>query len=239
MRRTLPILASILLGALAVALGMGIYLQKANDDRERLAAIARRAQDQVEQIKIEGRQAIEQANKKVAAADVEIAKAQNLVKQMEEDRTFLTQATTLIAPNAKMLRTWKDALNLPLGVSLKYPPQAVLDTNDVQSLILVQAPQSGQLITEDARWLSITPYDARLEQELTLNLVSSTEVMYTVRGRLLKGVRGILPGRSGTFTIVRIRGGGKNTHLIWGREPISETTKVPLTDILATLDFPQ
>lgn len=237
MKRTLSILASILLGAVAVALGMGLYLKKANDDRERLATIARQAQDEVVRIKEEGRQAVDQANKKIAHADAEIAKAQTQLQKAEEERKLLANAEPLIAANPKTTKGWKDAINLPLGISLKYPAGTDIETNDAESLTLSLQNPGPALNTSDTRWLSITPYDERLEQELTMRASSSTPVSYSVRGRLLMGFRGSMPGQVGTITVLRVRAGGETTHLIWAKEPFTNPAKGSLRDIFSTIDF--
>lgn len=237
MKRLLPILASILLGALAVALGMGLYLKKANDDRERLATIARQAQDEVSRIKEEGRLAVEQANKKVAHADAEITKAKSQLQKAEEERQLLATAEPLLLSNAKTIKGWKDAINLPLGISIKYPSGTEIETNDSESLTLSLQNPSPSSSAGDSRWLSITPYDERLEQELTMRSSSSTPVSYSIRGRLLMGFRGSIPGQAGSITVLRVRSGGETSHLIWAKEPFSAPNKGSLRDILSTIDF--
>jgi hypothetical protein len=216
---------------------MGLYLKKANDDRERLAEIARRAQEEVTRIKTEGKQAIDQANQKIAHADAEIAKAQAQLQQAQEERTLLSSAQTLLPPTGKTIKGWKDAINLPLGVSLKYPTGTELDENDATGLILVSSVLPNTVSTGDRRWLSITPFDERLERELSLNLTSSTAVSYAVRGRLLTGLQGSLPGQSGMVFVLRVRSAGTASHIIWGKEPIASNNKTHLVDVLSTLDF--
>lgn len=237
MRRTLPILASILLGALAVALGMGIYLKQANDDRERLAGIARRAQDEAARIKEEGRLVVDQANRKIAQADIEISKAQKQVQMAQDERDLMASAQQLLPPNGKTIKDWKDAINLPLGISLKYPQGTELESNDAQSLTLIKTLPASAFAPQDQRWLSVTPFDEKLEQELLFNVSSSTNVSYAVRGRLLTGKRGILNGQTGSMTVLRVRSAGTASHLMWIKEPIPATAKVNMIDLLSTIDF--
>ena len=237
MRRTLPILASILLGALAVALGMGLYLKRANDDRERLALIAQRAQEEAARIKEEGRLVVDQANRKIAQADIEISKAQKQVQLAQDERDLMAQAQQLLPPIGKAVKGWKDAINLPLGISLKYPQGTELESNDAQSLTLTKTQSVSSITTQDQRWLSITPFDERLEQELLFNLSSSTQVSYAIRGRLLTGQRGILNGQGGYMLVLRTRSAGTASHLLWIKEPNSGTNKINVVDVLSTIDF--
>ncbi|MCC7357033.1 hypothetical protein IT408_00815 [Candidatus Uhrbacteria bacterium] len=237
MRKTLSILVPILLGALAVAIGMGGYLKQANDDRERLAGIAKRAQDEVTRIKEEGRFAVDQANKKIAQADIEISKAQKQVQLAQQERDLMASAQQLLPPNGKTIKGWKDAINLPLGISLKYPQGTEIESNDAQSLTLLKTIPNSILPAQDQRWLSITPFDEKLEQELLFHLSSSTNVSYSVHGRLLAGKRGQLNGQTGYMTVLHVRSAGTSSHLIWIKEPVPTNSKITVTDILSTIDF--
>ncbi len=240
MKRVLPILASILLGALAVGLGMGLYLKLANDDRERLAKDAEAARQALEQVKLEGQKTVDQANEKITQATSEVEKMQAQLKSMQNERDLLARAQVLSAPTGKALKGWKDAIDVPLSISIKYPAGNHTETTDAQSLTIVtDAKASNTLTATDARWLSITPYDARLEQELLATLATSTPVSFTVHGRLLIGEQGQAFSSSANILILRVRSGGDTTHLIWLREPAAVGTHSLLLDILSTLNFAQ
>lgn len=239
MRRLAPIITSILLGALAVAIGMGVYLKKANDDRERLADIANKAQAQATTATNDRDRAVQEANVKLSAANAEVAKAQELVKALQEERTLLAQAQILNPLSVSARRGWTDLINLPLGISLKLPPGNHVVANDAQSLTVAVGTSDTTDFwnAADQRWLSITAYDDRLENELLAAFATSTPVSYAVQDTLLIGSRGTLPSKTGSIFVLRVRSAGKITHLIWGRDPLSREDARTLLQTLSTLDL--
>lgn len=230
MRRAASILIGILLGALAAGLGTGIFLKKANEDRARLAKAIETTVEQATQARSENTKAIEDANAKLNAANLEVAKAQALIKALQEEQAALATATVLPAPAARTVRGWSDVVNLDLGVSLKIPPT------------LVQGPRSATEITatlksgsiSDPRALSIARYSATQEQELLASLVNPSAVSFVINGRLVTGSKGSLQGQSTPLYVLRVRHEGVTTHLIWIRD-ISQG--IEATTILGTLTF--
>jgi hypothetical protein len=239
MKGIASVLGSILMGAVAVGVGTGIFLHKANTDRARLAQLAEQAQADVVLAREQSQEAIEEANKKIAAANDEITKVQSTLKLLEEERDLLARAEPILATSAKTTKGWKEVVSIPLHVSLRFPATSEVETNDSESLTLSKGDLADYTsLIPDERWFSITPYDGKLDEELMGNLTSSTSVSYSVHGRLLVGVRGWYAGKSKPYYVLRVRQKGSFTHLLWIREPSSDPTHPQLFDILGTLDFP-
>lgn len=235
MRRVASVLLSILLGASATGVGITIFLKKANDDRERLAAIAEQARQDSIAAAESNKRTVEEANKQVDAANAEVAKAQHLVKTLKEERDLLARAEPLSAPSTKTLKGWREAVSVPLGISIKIPPTSRIELNDESGLT---AGASSSQPQGDSRWFSITPYDDRLDRELSSSAVTSTPVSYIADGQLLIGQRGKIGNPAAETIILRVQREGQNTHLIWARAPSSLPFSTVLT-ALATLTFAQ
>jgi len=235
MRRATTVILCILLGALASGAGIGIFLKLANDDRERLAKQLADAVQQSNAARQENQHAIEDANKQLLAANAEVGKAQMLVKSLEEERNLLTTAKPLSPPPANVMRGWVDTVALDLGVSLKMPAGNDVQTNDTQSLTVAK---TGAADGQDARWLSLSPYDERLEKELLASLATSTPVSYIIQGHVVTGYQGTMPGRPDPVLILRIRKDGIISHLLWIRNPNGTRTDAkPAVDVLSTMRF--
>jgi hypothetical protein len=237
MRRIVSLLTAILAGALAVGIGMGIYLSKANQDRERLAQIAKTAEQAVTTIQEKQNQAIAETNKILEGANTEIAKAQNALKALEAEQALMATATVISPPKPSQLRGWKEAINIALGVSLKYPSQGTVATIDQKTLTLERASTNAvQTALSDSRWFSLVPWDERLEQELLSTLVSSTKVSYFTNGKLFIGTAGSLNANPATIFVLKTRSGSTN-FLIWARDPDALPEHKTLFQVLSTLDF--
>ncbi len=231
MRRATGILIGILLGALASGLGVGYFFHKSNTDRaaliDKLSETARNAQ----QARDQNQHVIEEANKKLLAASVEVAKAQNAIKSLEEERSLLTEAIPISAPS-KRTAAWQTAVSMPFRLSLKIPSGNTVISNDNQALVVTK-----QSVTEDsdARWLSLTPYNPVLEQELLASLATSTAVSYIADGRLLTGYRGSLISRKESILLLRIYRNGQVSNLLWAKNT-EEKNDTPL-DVVSTIKF--
>ena len=234
MRRAVTILIGILLGALAAGLGIGFFLMMANSDRARLADQIAATVAEANKARDENTKAIDMANAKLNASNTEVAKAQALIKSLQEERDQITKATALVPPAPKAVRGWQDAVSLGQGLSLKLPTVLTVDSNSSNSLT---ASLKDATVT-DARSIGITPYDASRETELLNSFTHSTSVSFLVDSRLLTGSEGQVPGTDGSIYVIRVRKDGQSTHLIWIRVPkkgtIDETTALT---ILASLRF--
>lgn len=237
MRRLATVIFSILLGAIAVGIGMGVFLNKANQDRQRLEQVAMDAQGKSKEAQEQSQKAIQEANDKLKSASDEIAKAQAALKAVEDERALLAKADTLPTPDPKTSKDWAEAVSLDQGVTLKYPRSNKVENNDAKALTLATEPKSSDLASYDARWLSITPYDIRLENELLATVASTTPVSFAVKGRLLYGVQGISLDSSYRVFVMRLQSMGQLTHMIWGREPNDKKSQPVVLQALSTLTF--
>lgn len=243
MRRFTSVLLSIFLGALAVAIGMGFFLQKANADRAHLADVAIMAQDQVKEAQQVRDQAVTEANRKLDAANFEIKKAQDALTALKQERDLITNATNLHEPTPRELKGWKQSIDLPLGVSIKYPSSVEETANDKSDLVLSKTPglsSSYSPLANDLRWLSVQSYDETKEQALLSNLsvsVTSTPFSYLINGHLLIGTQATLPGTQQIMLIAHASADGQKTHLLWAKVPSTEQKDLLLA--LRTLDFKQ
>lgn len=237
MQRLTSVIFSILLGAVAVGIGMGIFLHKANTDRQRLEQVALEAQGKSKEAQDRSQQAIQEANAKLKAANDEVAKAQATLKAVEEERALLAKAEILAEPKAEALKGWPEAVSLPLGVSLRYPPKNAIKENDEMALTISGEPKAGSSSTTmpDLRWFQITPYSQRLESELVGAMASTTPVLLAARGRLLKGTRGLT--QAGETYVLKVSSLGETTHLIWAREVGKTPRDKNLQQVLSTLNF--
>lgn len=234
MQRVASVILSILLGALAVGIGMGIFLHKANSDRQRLERIALEAQSKSQQAQDQSQRAVLEANAKLKAANDEVVRAQATLKAIEEERSLLEKADFLAEPKAETLKGWSEAVNLPLKVSVRIPPNNRIEENSDKALVVSSEPKTEQALAE-LRWLQITAYDPRLESELVGAMASTTPAMFNVHGRLLNGTRG--QTQSGETFVLRVSSLGQNTHLVWIREPSKSARDRFLLQTLATLTF--
>lgn len=232
MNRRSSIFIGILLGALATGMGIGLFLKKANDDREVLALKIQATMQEASEAREENRRAIEEANKKLLVANTEVAKAQQIIKSLEEERKLLASATPLVEPSAKTVRGWTEVVAFGLGISLKQPLGSQIQTNDT-SLVLIKSPEVPE---SDSRWLSMSRYNSRLEQELISALATSTPVSYLVNGHILTGVRGSLDNQKEPILVLRVRYGGEVSHLIWMRDPKNADGST-LMIVLSSLKF--
>ena len=213
MKRATPVILAILLGAIATAAGMGVFLKLANDDRARLGAEIETARAEASEALRDKERIAQEANQKVQSANDEVANAQRILQQLEEEQRLLVDAKQLSKPSARELRGWQSTFSLPLGLSLFLPPRTSVETNDAQGLIAITqaiATSTGA----DARWLSVTRYDERRDQELEQSFTTSTPYAYLVNGRLVIGRIGTMVDQ-GSLALFRVQRAATSTHLLW------------------------
>jgi hypothetical protein len=231
MRRAASILLGILLGAIATGIGSGIFLKKANDDRNRLMETVQSTMQQAADARSENSKAIEDANAKLHDANIEVAKAQTLIKTLQEEQKALTAATVLVPPSTKTIRGWSDVVRLDLGLSLKLPPSLTATTTTADELLVVRTDQRQS----DGRALSVMRYDTNREREWLSAAASSTPVSFIIDGHLATGVKANIPTQPSPVYLLRIQKQGTASHLIWIRE-FPQQTIDPLV-LLSTLRF--
>ncbi|MFA5935649.1 MAG: hypothetical protein WC787_02245 [Patescibacteria group bacterium] len=231
MRRATTILLGILLGAIAAGLGIGFFLKMANDDRARLAEQVQETVRAATKAREENSQAIQDANIKLNASNQEVAKAQAMIKALQEERDLLAHAETLPVPSAKTVRGWSDTINVGLGVSIKLPPDATVSANSARELGVTRGD-------DDALWLSVTPYLEKNDREYRSSLATSTAVSYLANSRLLTGYVGERFGYNEALLVLRAQQSGTSTHLVWVRLPSSKKADIDaILPILAGLHF--
>jgi hypothetical protein len=237
MRRFRSILLSILAGGIAVGIGMGIFLHLANVDRERLASIAEQAQTQSKEAQAARDAAVQEANQKLTTANAEIAKAENTVVTLQQERDTIANAHILTPPRPRTILGWKEAVDLDLQASCKFPPGNTVDANDRNGLIISRLASGSATSSTQDQWLSILPFDSQSETEMDGALTTSTQVSYVVDGYLLFGQMGQLPDARNEIYILRAQKDGIPTHLIRFKDSTTDTDGSLASNILSSLSF--
>lgn len=220
------------LGAVASAVGFGLVLQSARDERVALEGRISRLELTIAQHEDEKSRLADQANRQVEAATRELTQAREAVARMKKDQAALAEALPLTRPTGRNYALWVDAFSLPLGVSLRLPP-GTRTYADERGLIAMRASQA----TSSLPWLSISPYYADQAARLEATLQTPEAVSYLVAGNLVTGLRGQRTGQASGFTYVLqvvSPQSGDVTHLIWAQTE-SEITDVRIRDTLASL----
>jgi hypothetical protein len=160
-----------------------------------------------------------------------VAKAQNAIKSLEEERSLLTEANPISTPSRRTA-SWQTAVSIPFRLSFKIPSGNTVISNDDQALVVTK---QNPIDDTDMRWLSLTPYNPALEQELLASLATSTAVSYIVDGRLLTGYRGSLISREESILLLRIYRNGRVSNLLWAKNT-EEKNDLPF-DVVSTIVF--
>lgn len=238
MRRFTSVILLILLGALAVATGMGLILKKANDDRKRLADIVLHAQEERRQAQAAQEEAVLEANQKLDSANAQITQAQQALKSLQEERDAIASAMPLTPPSPKSLRGWQQAIDLVLGVSCFFPLGNEIRENGGAALTIARTMSTTDVASPEP-WLSITPYDANRESAFLNTFSTSTSVSYLVDGHVLIGRRGRTFEQSDEVVVLHVQKNGVISHTIWIKNPVGITTDngLAIKNILSTLSF--
>ncbi len=213
MKRATPVLLAILLGAFVTALGMGIFLKLANDDRARLSAEINRARDEAAAALADKEKIAREANEKVEAANDEVRKAQEVLERLEEEQKLLATATPLSKPPTRELRGWTTVTSLPLGVSFLVPSTlTVLQNNES----LVSIATKGDETSKTKGWMDIfsaSNPSAGNDGQGSRTISKTIERSYIVDGVLLigKDVTFAAGDREITFWVQKA---GARTHWI-------------------------
>jgi hypothetical protein len=239
MKRITSVLVAVLLGALATGIGMGIFLKLANDDRGRLATDVSNAKADADRAEREKLLIADDANRKVEEANAQVSEAQRIIQAVQEERALMAKAKPLIKPATRDVRGWQTVVSLPQGLSLSLPPKTEIETNDEIALTAVKILTTSTADITNSRWLSISPYDERLETELLFSLSTSTDVSYLVNGHLLVGRVGKLPETQQNVAILHMQEAASSTHLLWMKDPGTLGTGNGIERLLGTLEFKQ
>jgi hypothetical protein len=239
MKRAAPVLLAILLGAVVTAIGMGVILKLANDDREHLGKQIEQARADAQQALADKERIANEANKKVEAANDEVEKAQDVLRALEDQQRLLADAKQLMKPASRDTRGWQSVVSLPLGVSLLIPSRNVIQTNDVRSITIGKQIATSTFIgggMPDVRWLSVTRYNEQDAIELDTSIATSTPRSYLVNGRLLTGFTGVVEG-NGPIAVFQVHQAASTTHLIWIKDPGTLGSGNGIERLLSTFEF--
>ncbi|MEN9557851.1 MAG: hypothetical protein RL141_220 [Candidatus Parcubacteria bacterium] len=233
MKRHAPLFGAVLLGAVATAIGMGIFLQLANNDRSRLSREINHAREAAAQALAEKERIASEANDKVEAANAEVEKAQRVLELLEEEQQLLTHATRLPKPTARELRGWTPVVSLPLAASLMIPPNTAIAVNDAFGLRAVTA--NGHRSASGTTWLSLTPYSPEQESSFP-SQTEETSRLYVVDDHLLiGGIHTMIDGSTRAF--FRIQQSASSTHLLELRDIGIPGNADGFERMLGTLEF--
>lgn len=228
MKKDIPIFLAVLLGAIATAIGMGLFLKLANDDRARLAAEIDRARDIAQQAVSDKERIAAEASDKVDQANAEILNAQRVLADIEKERRLLAAAIRLDKPATRDIRYWRTVVAGTLGVSLALPPNTDVQTNNDRLFTSVRTNQSDP-------WLHIAPFNPRMASEQEAVLTDREELAYLVDGHLLSGIEGM---RDGERTwLFRVWQSASTTHMIRLTDPGVLGSGNGIERFLGTLEF--
>lgn len=223
------IFAWILLGGMATGLGTGFFLYQANVERGQLAVQAEEAKRQAESLSNQSKTLADEANAKLNQASAEVKRAQDLVKQYEQERKMIEEAE-ILSPSSRA-RTWKEHLNIPLGITLRIPNSAKELTNDTN---FVSVPTQSAGFADPEPWLKIEPYSAERERLLLASVSGTREALFFSSGKLYAGVRGSFDKQTGY--VLRVQAAASSTHLIWARTAPG-IREADVLDVFASLAF--
>lgn len=223
------IFAWILLGGMATGLGTGFFLYQANLERKMLSIQAAEAKRQAEDLARQSKTLADEANTKLDQASAEVKRAQELVKRYEEERRMIEQAEVL-SPTSRA-RTWKEYLNIPLGITLRLPNAAKEQLNDST---FTSIPTQSAGFADPEPWLRIEPYSADREKLLLASASGTSEARFFSSGKLYAGVRGTMEKQTGY--ILRVQSAASSTHMIWMRAAPG-IREADLLDVIASFTF--
>lgn len=239
MRRLAILLGSILLGATASAIGMGLFLSKANEDRQRLAVEIIEAQSKMRQAFESRDHAAQDAKQKLQEANAQIEEARLRVKALQDEHELFMNSRVLPFPSPRSLSGWKEALDLPLGVRVKYPPEMKIVTQDAEEFVLGKLFSSSDEGRGEGEtpWFVLKPYHEQEEKVLLSQFVSSSTVNLVANQNVLSGIRGFSRDVSQEAFLLKVFFDGHPRFLLWVRDPRGRSDMGTVLAMLATLNI--
>jgi hypothetical protein len=229
MSRTMNIFAWILLGGMATGLGTGFFLYQANVERQMLSVQAAEAKRQAEDLASQSKTLADEANSKLYEASAEVKRAQDLVKRYEEERRMIERAE-ILSPTSRS-RTWKEYLNIVLGMSLRIPNTA---KEQINGSVFTSVPTQSSSFSDPAPWLRIEQYTPEREKVLLTSATGTREALFFSSGKLYAGVRGTMGNQTGY--VLRVQSAASSTHLIW-MQTAPGMRELDLFDVIASFSF--
>lgn len=226
MSKTFSVLGLILLGAIAAGAGAGYFLYAANQDRLALSEQIQLAEQRVKDLESQSTALADQAEDHIQSAQEELKKAQEQLTLLKQERELEKTAFTL--KPSKSAASWKETLDLALGVSIKLPPNA---TEKITENALLSSVGDSFV-----NWLQIERYTPDRLSSLSPTQVSSTEYIAVVNDALLIGNRYTFEDKTVQY-LLRLQKNASSTHVIFATTQNGITEKV-LLDSLSTLKTP-
>ncbi len=219
MQRLQTVLISILCGALAVGIGMGVFLKKANDDRTRLEQTANQAIEQSKTATSDREKAVAEANKRIEEANNQLSQNQALMKALTDERDAIASAIALSAPAPKSIRGWKDQLVMDQGISMKLPTSYTIFDSSSSTFSAGVSSSTPNLIVRT------------IDQPFDSLTATSTSISFVVDGHLLTG--NFITSETGTTYRLIAQKNGVKTHQI----QVFDAKSTLAQTILSTLKF--
>lgn len=233
MRRSVAIFLWILIGGLSSGLSVGFFLYKSNLDRATLVLELSEARAQAEAALQSSENVAADANKKIHDAERAMAKLRDQLNHAKTETLLIASAVPLSPPPPRLLRNWNEQLSIPLGITIKTPPDIKTQTSDHAIILGPASSRNGDAM--DQR-VTVTRYRNDTEKDLISRLRETAPVVFTISGRWLYGTKGKFADLPGEVTVLRAQSGQTDTHLIWARTD-KDFTERRLQDILSTLRF--
>ena len=240
MKRITSVFFAVLLGGLAVAIGTVPYLALANRDRNELANQLQSASMHVSRVEDEKVKIVEDANQKVQEANAEVANAQAVLSEAQQDQQLMAIASHLSPPPPQLVTRWNTVVSLPLGLSLRTPPDTQVIDDTVADLSIGRStsntrPLYSNTIPNDP-WFIALPFSTSSYASYASQFSSSTNVAYIVGGSLLKGAEGTLFDGS-RAAVFNVRANATSTHLLWIHEIPTIQFPGGIERVLSTMRF--
>lgn len=224
MSRTLKVIGLIAIGAAATGISTGYFLFAANRDRLELSQKITAAEQHVKDLERQSESLADDAEDRIKQANDEVKKAQDLVIALQQEQTLFKQATEL--KPSKPTQTWKEILSIPLGITVRIPPNAVED----QTTSIITAKVGDRF----DNWLQIEPYaESRIDIMKPTNASSSSEYLASVNDSLLIGTRYLMTDKSIQY-VLRLQKNASSTHAIFLNTQSGITDK-QILDTLSTI----
>ncbi len=223
MQRIQTVLLSILLGAIAVGIGMGIFLKKANDDRARLEQAANQAAQQSKTAAEDRERTVNEANKRIEEANTQISQNQEQLKVLTAERDAIANAKILSSPLPKLIKGWKEQVILDQSMTIKLPTSELILESSTSSF------STGSATT--TYHVHIHPITSPMDWSAT----SSTPAVFVVDGHLLIGE--MIPNDDGIMYRLTAQKNGVKTHFIEIIETPKNKSWAEL--VLSTIKFAQ
>lgn len=224
MSRTLKVIGLIAIGAAATGISTGYFLFAANRDRLELSQKITAAEQHVKDLERQSESLADDAEDRIKQANDEVKKAQDLVIALQQEQALFKQATEL--KPSKPTQTWKEILSIPLGITVRIPPNAVED----QTTSIITAKVGDRF----DNWLQIEPYaESRIDIMKPTNASSSSEYLASVNDSLLIGTRYLMTDKSIQY-VLRLQKNASSTHAIFLNTQSGITDK-QILDTLSTI----